>query len=421
MRYKRYTLADLKESASRKKFNVVSFFAGGGGSSCGYKLAGGDVLCVNEFQQVHADTYSANFPNTPVIVDDIRKLNGERIREQIGNVEIDILDGSPPCPPFSMSGTKQEGWGKEKVAYGAKMKNIEDLTFDLIRLVGELKPKVVVCENVKGLTHDYAREYLIKMISEFERQGYVTDYKVLNAWEYGVPQKRQRVFIVSIRNDIVDKVKNIKAAEFGHFLTGKIDIFPFPEALNRGNDGIIVNDPRPTIDRAIRDIQNDPKNIKEGKELCESMKKGAKYKWLKRLEKNPENVVSVGDNVVKPWYLKLIEHRKNMIERVEGYSKPVPPAKFSFFQSRRVPWHQASHTLSEQGLKTSLAVHLHPCEDRVYTTYEAARIMTLPDDYIQTGELNDRLARIGLMVAPMCMKHLADSIYENVLEPYAKS
>ena len=86
-----------------------------------------------------------------------------------------------------------------------------------------------------------------------------------------------------------------------------------------------------------------------------------------------------------------------------------------------MPWNQASHTLSEQGLKTSLAVHLHPSEDRVYTTYEAARIMTLPDDYIQTGDLNDRLARIGLMVAPMCMKHLADSIYENVLEPYARS
>ena len=123
--------------------------------------------------------------------------------------------------------------------------------------------------------------------------------------------------------------------------------------------------------------------------------------------------------MVKPWYLKLIAHRERMIERVEGYSKPVPEAKFSFFQSRRVPWHQASHTLSEQGLKTSLAVHLHPCEDRVYTTYEAARLMTLPDDYKQTGDLNDRLARIGLMVAPMCMKYLADSIHENVLEPYA--
>ena len=353
---------------------------------------------MNEFQQVHADTYSANFPNTSVIVDDIKNVTGKTIREKIGDVEIDILDGSPPCPPFSMSGTKQEGWGKEKVAYGMKQQNIEDLTFEQIRIMGELKPKVVVCENVKGLTMDYAREHLTRMISEFEREGYITDYQVMNGWQFGVPQKRERVFIVSIRQDVADKVGI-------NFLNFKSMVYPAPS-----------DEDKPLIEDAIRDIQDDPKNIAEGKELCESMKKGAKYKWLKRLEKNPEKVASVGDNVVKPWYLKLIAHRERMIERVEGYSKPVPEAKFSFFQSRRVPWHQASHTLSEQGLKTSLAVHLHPCEDRVYTTYEAARLMTLPDDYKQTGDLNDRLARIGLMVAPMCMKHLADSIYENVLE-----
>ena len=250
---------------------------------------------------------------------------------------------------------------------------------------------------------DYAREYLIKMISEFEKQGYITDFKVLNAWQFGVPQKRQRVFIVSIREDVADKIGI-------NFLNFKSMVYPLPDDENKA-----------VIEDAIRDIQDDPKNITEGKELCESMKKSAKYKWLKRLEKNPENVASVGDDVVRPWYKKLIAHRERMIERVEGYSKIVPDAKFSFFQSRRVPWHQASHTLSEQGLMTGLAVHLHPEEDRVYTTYEAARLMTLPEDYIQTGELNDRLARIGLMVAPMCMKHLADSIYENVLEPYARS
>ena len=396
MRYKRYTLADLEESASRKRFNVVSFFAGGGGSSCGYKLAGGDIICVNEFQQIHADTYSANFPNTPVIVDDIRKLNGEHIREQIGNVEIDILDGSPPCPPFSMSGTKQKGWGKEKVAYGWKQKNIEDLTFDQIRLVGELKPKVVICENVKGLTMDYAREYLQMMIGGFEEHGYTTDFQVLNAWQYGVPQKRQRVFIVSVREDVADKIGI-------NFLNFKSMVYPLPDDENKA-----------VIEDAIRDIQDDPKNIAEAKELCESMKKGAKYKWMKRLQKNPDRVVSVGDDVVSPWYDKWSEHRRKR-------GKVLPEKKNSFYQSRRVPWNQASHTLSEQGLKTSLAVHLHPEEDRVYTTYEAARIMTLPDDYIQTGNLNERLARIGLMVAPMCMKHLADSIYENILEPYARN
>jgi site-specific DNA-cytosine methylase len=83
-----------------------------------------------------------------------------------------------------------------------------------------------------------------------------------------------------------------------------------------------------------------------------------------------------------------------------------------------VPWKQASHTLSEQGLQTSLAVHLHPEEDRVFTTKESARIMTLPDDYKLTGTLNEKLARIGLMVAPICLKYLADEIYKQILEPY---
>ena len=199
-KYFQYTLAELKKSSDRKLFNVVSFFAGGGGSSCGYKLAGGDMICVNEFQQIHADTYSANWPDTPVIVDDIRKIEPQQIQQIIGGVEIDILDGSPPCPPFSMSGTKRKGWGKEKMAYGWKQKNIEDLTFEQVRMVKTLQPKVIICENVKGLTMDYARDYLNMMIKEFEDCGYIMTHKVLNAWEHGVPQKRQRVFMVGVRN-----------------------------------------------------------------------------------------------------------------------------------------------------------------------------------------------------------------------------
>jgi DNA (cytosine-5)-methyltransferase 1 len=353
------------------------------------------MICVNEFQQVHADTYSANWPDTPVIVDDIKKVTGKRIREQIGDVEIDILDGSPPCPPFSMSGTKRKGWGKEKMAYGFKQERIEDLTFEQVRLVKELQPKVVICENVKGLTMEYARDYLNMMLKEFEDCGYIMTHKVLNAWEHGVPQKRQRVFMVGVRNDVADKI-GMNWMTIGN-------VYPEPN-----------NKEKPVIEDAIRDLQTDPVNIAEAEELCESMKKSAKYKWMKRMPKDPNRVVSVGDDVVGPWYDKWIEHR-----RVRD--KVLPERKNSFFQSRRVPYNQASHTLSEQGLMTSLAVHLHPEEDRVYTTYEAIRIMTLPNDYIQTGELNNRLARIGLMVAPICLKNLVESIYKNVLEEYAKS
>ena len=393
MRYYRYTLDELKESSDRKRFTYISFFAGGGGSSAGYKLAGGDCRFVNEFQQVAVDTYLENWPGTPHICGDIKSVTGKQIMEMTGLKvgELDILDGSPPCPPFSMSGTKQKGWNKEKVAYGMKQQNIEDLTWEMIRIAEEMQPRVIVCENVKGLTMDYAKSHLDKMCADFEAIGYTTTYKVLNGIHFGVPQKRQRVFIVSVRNDVLDDIG-----------------MPWMLISSLLPEGV---DEEPTIEDAIGDLRLDNENSVEAHELCESMKKSAKYKWLKRLPKNPEKVASVGDDVVGPWYDKLIAHRKK-------WGKSIPERKSSFYQSRRVPWHQASHTLSEQGLQTSLAVHLHASEDRVYTTKESKRIMTLPEDYKLTGTLNQKLARIGLMVAPMMMKYVAESLYEKVLEPY---
>ena len=398
LRYFRYTLDDLKKSSDRKLFNYITFFAGGGGSSCGYKLAGGDCRFVSELQQVAVDDYLANFPETPHhLCADIRDITGQQIMEQTGLKvgELDILDGSPPCPPFSMSGTKQKGWGQEKTAYGTKQKNIEDLTWEQIRIANEMQPKVIVCENVKGLTMSYAQEHLQRMVNDFENCGYTTVYKVLKGHEHGVPQKRERVFIVSVRNDVLDKIGL-------PFMLLESSVFPEPE------------DKFATIQDAIGDLKQNNANASEAVELVNAMKKSAKWKWMKRLPKNPDRVVSVGDDVVGPWYDKVIAHRKKM-------GKTVPERKSSFYQSRRVPYNQASHTLSEQGLQTSLAVHLHPEEDRVFTTKESARIMTLPDDYIFTGTLNQNLARIGLMVAPLCLKYLADNIYENILKPYKET
>ena len=410
-RYFRYTLKDLKKSADRKLFNVVSFFAGGGGSSCGYKLAGGDVLCVNEFQQVHADAYNANFPDTPVIVDDIRNVEPADIKKIIGNVDIDILDGSPPCPPFSMAGSKQEGWGKEKVAYGWKQKNIEDLTFDQVRLVKELQPKVVICENVKGLTMDYAREYLNMMLKEFENCGYNMTHKVLNGWEHGVPQKRERIFMVGVRNDVADKI-GMNWMTIGN-------VYPEPD---RGE--------KPTIRDAIEDLQHDSENIEEAKVLEDAMKNSSKGHWVYGFETHPDfpgsgpckglrgvtnrdKVISVGDNVVGPWFAEQIE--KGIIKKEDE--------KHSYYMSRVVPYDQAAHSLTEKGLQSKFmgGNHFHPEELRIYTLKEAQRIMTLPDDYKHSGSLDDSQARIGLMVAPLCLYYLIKSIYERVLEPYGNS
>ena len=411
--YFRYTLEDLKKSSDRKLFTAISFFAGGGGSSCGYKLAGGDMRFVNEFQQVAVDTYLKNWPGTNYICDDIKNITAQDIMDLTGLKigEIDILDASPPCPPFSMSGSKQKGWNQEKMAYGMKQQNIEDLTWEVIRIAKDLQPKVIVCENVKGLTMDYAVSHLNRMLEDFELIGYEVVHRVLKGHEHGVPQKRERVFIVCVRNDVCDKLGLV----FGE-ISNLDHVFPegYPQI--------------PTVADAIKDIENDPSNLGEAKIMEDAMKDSAKAKWIYGFSEHPDfpdssecegvvgldqelmesRVISIGDDIVKPWFRKQVE---------DGVTKEV---KNSYFQSRIVPYNQASHTLSETGLQPRFmgGNHMHPNGRRSYTPTEAKRIMTLPEDYMITGTIDEQQARIGLMVAPLQMKAVAESIYERIIEVY---
>ena len=390
-RYFRYTLEDMKKSSDRKLFTYATTFAGGGGSSCGYKLSGGDCKFMNEFQEVACDTYLQNFPGTPYLCKDIKQMTSEEVMVtgKFNPKELDIFDGSPPCPPFSMSGSKQKNWNKTQVKYGHVQTNIEDLTWEIIRLCKDIQPKVIVCENVKGLTMSYAVEHLNKMIRDFEAIGYTTVYKVMSAVNYGVPQKRERVFIVSVRNDVMEDIGL-------NFMNLSGAVFPEPY-----NEEISLN-------QAIGDLQDNEFNKKDAEYLRMKMKTYKKYSWLTKLPKNPNRVMSIGDDVVKPHYEEL--YRQGKIKKED--------IKISYYQSRRVPWSQASHTLTESGMLMSVAAHLHPGEDRVFSPREACRIMSLPEDFILTGDMNKKLARIGLMVAPLQMKYLSESIYNNVIKPY---
>jgi len=420
--YMRYTLDDVKKSSDRKLFNVVSLFAGGGGSSTGYKLSGGEILLINEFQQIAVDTYLENFPDTKTIVGDIREVKGSDILDitGLGVGELDILDGSPPCPAYSQSGThkgrggKEEveitdifgtktkvevrdtkshaKWDKERSVYGTKQK-IDDLTMEMARLIVELQPKVWVCENVKGMTHDDADLQWKRIINELEHGispgFYDGTYRIMNAADHGVPQRRQRVFMVGVREDIMDKVG-------ATFLNVNSMVFPDPDKK------------RPTLRDGIYDLLDDEENMKEAQILCDDMKTKTKYEWMQLMPKDipvEQTYVAVGDYC-------YAEMERRYKQDPENNPKP----KNSHFQSRRTPWDLPSHTLSETGLQTSLAVHLHPREDRGYTTKEAMRLMTLPEDFKLVGTLNEKLARIGLMVAPMQMKCIADNIYQQFLK-----
>ena len=102
MKYKPYLLKDVHAGEAQNKFRVISTFAGGGGSSTGYRLAGGNILCVNEFVEQARITYKENYPDTIIMPDDIKQLTGKHFLETAGiqKGELDILDGSPPCSAF---------------------------------------------------------------------------------------------------------------------------------------------------------------------------------------------------------------------------------------------------------------------------------------------------------------------------------
>tara|TARA_A100001388_G_scaffold189450_1_gene142475 strand:- start:3567 stop:4832 length:1266 start_codon:yes stop_codon:yes gene_type:complete len=414
MSYFQYTLDDLHKNSARKEFDYITFFAGGGGSSCAYKLAGGDVKYMNEFQQIHVDTYLANFPNTVHECKDIKEVTGKSIMEMTGiqKYELDILDGSPPCPPFSMAGSKREGWNQEKVAYGMKQQNIEDLTWEQIRIAEEMMPKVIVCENVKGLSMDYARDHLNKMIVDFEKIGYSVTWKITKGHEHGVPQKRERVFIIAVRDDVLDAI----GLPF-MCLSGL-----FPEPTSR----------RVSIGEAIDDLIDDEENIKDAEYLVDAMNESSKSHWVNGFEKHPDPdlkhcgpckgldgvrdqmgnrpYISIGDDIVKPWFQEQIKN---------GHLKPEDE-KHSYYMSRIVPKHLPAHSLTEQGCQPKFmgGNHFHYSGKRIYTPKEMVRLMTLPNDYKMTGDYNDKGARIGLMVAPLQLYYIVEEIKKQILEPW---
>ena len=152
---------------------VISTFSGCGGSSLGYKLAGCKILLANEFVPAARETYSANFPDTIVLDDDIRKITGQAILERVKlkKGELDILDGSPPCSAFSMAGSREKGWNKEKPYSDGIVQRVDDLYFEYIRLIREIQPRAFLSENVPALMSGAAKGYFNQIFREMQACG----------------------------------------------------------------------------------------------------------------------------------------------------------------------------------------------------------------------------------------------------------
>lgn len=198
----RWTLKDA--NFTKDKGKVFECFACGGGSTMGYKLAGFDVIGCNEIDPRMIEAYCKNHNPKYAFLEAIQTFkNKEKLPDELYN--LDIFSGSPPCSSFSLSGNREEDWGVEKqFTEGQALQVLDTLFFDFIDLAKRLQPKVVIAENVKGLLMGEAKQYVIKIYEEFQKAGYNVQHWLLDASTMGVPQKRERVFFVALRNDLCE-------------------------------------------------------------------------------------------------------------------------------------------------------------------------------------------------------------------------
>lgn len=195
-----WKLSEL-DSVPKNNLTVFSCFCCGGGSSMGYKLAGFTVLGGVEIDPEMAALYQKNHSPRFLFTQPIQSFRNSELPSEL--YELDVLDGSPPCSSFSMSGSREDAWGKsKKFREGQSEQILDDLFFHFIELAKRIRPKIVVAENVKGLVIGNARGYVKEIFEKFESAGYDTQLFLLNASRMGVPQRRQRTFFIARRSDL---------------------------------------------------------------------------------------------------------------------------------------------------------------------------------------------------------------------------
>lgn len=322
---------------AQNSLKFIEVCAGAGGLSSGFIEAGFTPLVLNEVDKVFCETLRINHPGVSILCQDMRELHITDYRGQV-----DILMGGVPCQAFSQAGLR---------------KGLEDprgqLMLEMNRLVLECEPRMILIENVKGLVSHQDGRTLRALVELFSNNGlYTVTYKVLNANHYSVPQKRERIFIVGVRQP-------------------NLNVFEFPKKH--------LNTP------ILRDVLvNVPKSI------------GAQY---------PEAKKRVLD-LVPPggcW----IDLPLDIQTAYMGASLQAGGGKRGM--ARRLSMDEACLTLTTSPCQKQTE-RCHPLETRPLTVREYARIQTFPDTYLFKGSMASQYKQIGNAVPVQLAKAMAEAI-----------
>lgn len=330
---------------SHRDITFIEVCSGCGGLSTGLEQAGLTPILLNEIEKVFCDTLRRNHPGVRIENCSMTDLS---LTEFKGTV--DLLTGGVPCQSFSHAGLRR---GLED-ARGS-------LAVDFNRLINECKPNMFLVENVKGIISHNNGETLRSLIELYSNRGeYTVQYKLLNAYEYGVPQKRERVMIVGVKTELI---------------TAENRIFEFPSPVPKNER------------KVLRDVLYD----------VPEPTRGIQYSERKRyiMEKVPPG----GCWVNLPRELQ-IEYMGEKMLTSGGGKRGV---------ARRMSYDEPCLTLTTSPSQKQTE-RCHPSETRPFNIREYARIQTFPDSYEFCGSIGQQYKQIGNAVPVVLAKHIGLSV-----------
>lgn len=395
-------------------FSCISTFSGCGGSSLGYKMAGFKVLWANEFIPAAQDTYRANHLDTILDTRDIRIIQPQDILEAIGLKvgELDLMDGSPPCASFSTAGKRNKGWGQVK-NYSDTKQRTDDLFFEYARILKGLQPKVFVAENVSGLVKGVAKGYFLEILQALKDCGYNVKAKLLDAQWLGVPQMRQRVIFIGVRNDLGLEPVYPKPLNYQYSVREAIPwIFKIRHGKGFGEEEWV--DANLSIAQTVGTQPSSGNNINNGANKVEASI---------RVIHDTAGQFSMGDVTDRP-APTVDTNQRFFIEQetdIDGYAiakewdrlKQGEKGKYLNFvkPNTELPW----DTVTQCGGNISTASVTHPTERRKFSIAELKRICAFPDDFILTGTYAQQWERLGRAVPPVMMEKIAIAVRDGIL------
>jgi len=330
-------------------YTTIELFAGAGGLALGVEQAGFETLGLVEFDKEAADTLKTNRPNWRVINDDIANISCLDLEKyfSIKKGDLDLLSGGAPCQAFS---------------YAGKRLGLEDargtLFYHYALFLEKLQPKMFLFENVRGLlTHDGGRTYST-MRDIFEKAGYVVDKQVLNAWDYNVPQKRERLITIGIRRDLIGMIN-----------------FSFPKK----------HEYKPVLRDVLLDCPKGPGTPygEKKKKIFELVPPGGYWRDI-----DPE--------IAK-------EYMKSCWEMEGGRTGIL----------RRMSLDEPSLTVLTSPSQKQTE-RCHPLEARPFTVRENARCQTFPDDWEFCGTISSQYKQVGNAVPVNLAYDIAKEIHNSL-------